>query len=366
MKKILVIEDEEDIRADIVKMLGYEGFEAVSAENGRSGVLMARKHLPDLILCDVMMPGLNGYQALARIRSHPSTATIPFIFLTARASKEDMRRGMRLGADDYLAKPFTVTELLDAIETRLKRQAVMTKQLDELRVRLGLIMPSEMRNALTGILGFSEFLLHPEALPSIEEIVQIGRVIHESGLTLQRLVENYMIYAELTLLETKPEATNSWLIHEELDLKQVVTLFAEHKAREYQRELDVQLKVPDISLSFSAKSLQKIIIELLDNAFKFSDPGTQVHVVSLLKENHLLLKVRDRGPGMNRHQIASVAEFGGFEEYWYEQQGPGMGLRIANLLADLHGGTLTIQSELGEGTTVTIIVKIALRHPEES
>lgn len=123
MTKILVIEDEELVRANLLEMLEAEEFEAVGAPNGRIGVELAKDHLPDLILCDVMMPELDGYSVLSRLRESPETASIPFIFLTAKASKSDLRAGMELGADDYLTKPFSRNELLGAIATRLEKQS---------------------------------------------------------------------------------------------------------------------------------------------------------------------------------------------------------------------------------------------------
>lgn len=365
MPKILVIEDEDDIRSDVAKILGYEGFKVLTSNNGRNGILMARKHLPDLVICDIMMPEFNGYQVLTRIRSHPATAAIPFIFLTARAGRNDMRKGMRLGADDYLPKPFTVQELLEAITSRLKRKAVLEKQLADLRLRLGLIMPGEIRNALTGVLGFSEFLTQPETLPGLDEIVQIGQVIHESGLTLQRLVENYMIYTELTLVESHPESTNPWLVREQFDLDRLLSECAWYKAREARRSSDLHLKAPRAGISFSTKSFQKIVIELLDNAFKFSEAGTDVQVVSVVKDDHLLVKVSDQGPGMNERQIAAAMALDDVEVSWFQEQGTGLGLRIAALLAELHGGKLTIHSEAGKGTTVSVIIKAGTTPPEE-
>lgn len=126
MKKILVIEDEPPVRANLVELLEFENFEVVSAENGFIGALWAQEHLPDLIICDVMMPEINGHEVLQALRQDPATATIPFIFLTAMADRGDIRHGMELGADDYLTKPFTVDDLLGAIATRLaKHQSVM-------------------------------------------------------------------------------------------------------------------------------------------------------------------------------------------------------------------------------------------------
>jgi diguanylate cyclase len=119
MKKILVIEDEELVRNNILEILDTVDFRVIGASNGGIGVQMAQEHLPDLILCDVMMPELDGYEVLAALRKNPVTATIPFIFLTAKGDKTDIRQGMNLGADDYLTKPFRRKELLGAIEARL-------------------------------------------------------------------------------------------------------------------------------------------------------------------------------------------------------------------------------------------------------
>ena len=122
MKKILVVEDAQSLRKDIVEMLGFEGFEAIGAENGLVGVDRARQVLPDLIICDIMMPGLDGYGVLEELRKDTLTSTIPFIFLTARTDRVDVRQGMELGADDFLTKPFHAAELLATVRTRLKKQ----------------------------------------------------------------------------------------------------------------------------------------------------------------------------------------------------------------------------------------------------
>jgi DNA-binding NarL/FixJ family response regulator len=132
MKKILVIEDEVETLANLVLMLEMEGFKPLSAPNGRAGVTLARKELPDVILCDVSMPELDGYGVLESLRADEKTVSIPFIFLTAKGDKKDLRTGMNLGADDYLTKPASAEEVLSAINARLdrhveKEQAAMAK-----------------------------------------------------------------------------------------------------------------------------------------------------------------------------------------------------------------------------------------------
>jgi diguanylate cyclase (GGDEF)-like protein len=126
-KKILVIEDEELVRANLIDLLEMEQFEAIAAEDGYIGVQLAQEQGPDLILCDVSMPELDGFAVLEQLRRNPKTAGIPLIFLTARATQADLRQGMRLGADDYLTKPFSQAELLEAIETRLVKHEAITQ-----------------------------------------------------------------------------------------------------------------------------------------------------------------------------------------------------------------------------------------------
>ena len=121
MKKILVIEDEPEMRRNITTLLRYHDFEPIAAENGRTGIEAARREKPDLILCDVMMPELDGHAVLQALQADAALARIPFIFLTAKGEKEDLRSGMNLGADDYLTKPVANADLVRAIEVRLRR-----------------------------------------------------------------------------------------------------------------------------------------------------------------------------------------------------------------------------------------------------
>jgi len=125
MKKILVIEDEARTRHLYLKCLKAEGFYTIGAENGLSGVQQAQEQLPDLVICDIAMPELDGYGVLTTLRQNPVTAIIPFIFLTAKVTKAERRQGMKLGADDYISKPCTVEELLGAITARLEKQAAL-------------------------------------------------------------------------------------------------------------------------------------------------------------------------------------------------------------------------------------------------
>jgi CRP-like cAMP-binding protein len=128
MKKILLIEDNAEIRENTSEILELDGYEVLTAENGKVGVDIAIRELPDLIICDIMMPVLDGYGVLHLLSKHEKTASIPFIFLTAKAERTDLRKGMDMGADDYITKPFDDVELLSAIESRLRKKEVSKKQ----------------------------------------------------------------------------------------------------------------------------------------------------------------------------------------------------------------------------------------------
>ena len=131
MTKILVIEDEVSVRENILDLLEAESFETLAAANGKIGIDLAVSEVPDLILCDLMMPNIDGYEVLKKLNLQANTATIPFIFLTARTAKSDVRQGMDLGADDYLTKPFSRSELLNAIMSRLEKQTEDIKYLSK-------------------------------------------------------------------------------------------------------------------------------------------------------------------------------------------------------------------------------------------
>jgi len=150
-RTVLIIEDNQDIRESTTEVLQLADFTVFAADNGRTGVEMAQKHLPDIILCDIMMPELDGYGVLYMLSKNQSTAGIPFIFLTAKAERLDMRKGMEMGADDYLTKPFDDIELLNAIESRLqRRQRILKNSETSLESLLDEARSARLLNELSG------------------------------------------------------------------------------------------------------------------------------------------------------------------------------------------------------------------------
>ena len=349
MIKILVIEDEQSIRENIIELLEAEELVGIAAANGSSGLQLAREKRPDLIICDIMMPDLNGYEVLSSLREDPETATIPFIFLTAKSEKQDARKGMDLGADDYLTKPCKPDELLRAIATRLEKQDIFNRKsegkLDALRRSIALSMPHELKTPLNAILGFAELLAESGASLDDSEIKEMGQIILDSGERLHRMIQNFLLYAELELLASQPEKLMALDDSEVTYGKSLIRDRAMKLASLARREDDLHLELQEVPLKISAKKLNKLAEELIDNAFKFSDPGTPVLVTGKLEKKYLVLTVSDRGRGMSAAQIAEVGAYSQFERKIHEQQGAGLGLAIAKRLAELHGGTFAIDSD---------------------
>ncbi|MFB2919985.1 hybrid sensor histidine kinase/response regulator [Aerosakkonema funiforme] len=360
MTKILLIEDEQAIRENILDLLQEQNFEATAAENGLKGIETAKEIRPDLIICDVTMPDLDGYSVLQALKGDSTTAMIPFIFLTALADKANTRKGMELGADDYLTKPCRPVELLKAIETRLEKQALIeqkqAQKMEELRNNITFSLPHELRTPLNGILGFSEILLTELNRPDLLEIREMVEHIHVSGRRLYRLIQNFLLYADLELIANVPERIKMLRSHYTESIDAIIAERAIYQAEQAQRSDDLHLQLQDGQVRMSAQRLNKLVEELVDNAFKFSEPGTKVDVVTQVDKNSFILSVSDRGRGMKAEQIANLGAYMQFERKLYEQQGSGLGLAIAKHLAELHGGTLTIESVPNQQTTVTVIL----------
>ena len=196
MKTILVIEDDYVIRENILKILKAERFDVMGAENGMQGLSLAMSNLPDVILCDVLMPELNGYGVLMALRANPATATVPFVFLTGKTDRAEMRQGMELGADDYLTKPFTKAELVGAIAIRLKKQEAFAELYNTLQIQSNEFIIqqnadeklAQLKRSLYRALKREEFLVYyqPQISMNTGKIVGAEALVrwqhHEKGL----------------------------------------------------------------------------------------------------------------------------------------------------------------------------------------
>lgn len=360
-KTILVIEDSEDLRRDIIEMLTMVGYTTSGARNGVVGVDEARRLKPDLILCDIMMPELDGYGVLKTLRENIDTASIPFIFLTAKTEHLDQRQGMVLGADDFLTKPFMAEELLESIDTQLKKRQeqllAVRKRIDDLTSSIALALPHEMRTPLNTVIGFSEMLQMEAQNLKPDQVAGWAGHINSSGYRLLHVVENYLLYVRLQLMiDNNIKGADDEMMH---GMYSTIEGQALDKAEKANRQDDLSLDIEKApTLKIKDEFGIKIVDEIIDNAFKFSKAGQKVHVKSYLDGKEYVLVVEDNGRGMSTEQINDVNAFMQFERENYEQQGAGLGLSLIKQLCEIYDIKFASIGEKDKGITATIRFKV--------
>ena len=351
MKKILIVEDEVRIREDIKVALELNNYDPITAANGLEASDLAKEHIPSLIISDIMMPKLNGYELLEDLQKNDETASIPFLFLSAKIDKKDIRKGMNLGADDYITKPFDIEDLIVAVETRLKKKEIAEKQFqkrfEELRSSIRSILPHEIRTPLNAILGFTDFILkNPDN--SLENIEDMLSRVYSSAKRLNTLFENYLIYANLEIIATNETEIEKLTENKTFFVKNLIFDIAMYKAEIHKRKGDLVLDLQDENIKISTEFFVKAMEELIDNAFKFSEHSTDVIIRSHTDGEYYVIDIIDYGRGFTKQQLESLGAYVQFDRKLYEQQGSGIGLTISKRIAELHKGTLDIYPNEGK------------------
>lgn len=356
--EILVVEDNSALRGQIVQILELEGYRVVEARNGREGLTAAQSKTPDLIVCDVSMPDMDGYQLLQSLRASESAGDVPFIFLSARVARNDIRAGMELGADDYLTKPFEAAELLRAVETRLRRKAEDQTRIERRVVneqaRMLLMLPHELRTPLNGILGAAEILkLDLEAsssLPGTTVAVEMVEMIRLSSLRLEQLATNLVLHLQLELAVKASDGAGVFRDASLTDLAACLRECALAEAERHGRAGDLQFGIlPPTQVPFGSEFLSKALRELIDNAFKFSKPGTPVEIKGQIVPQGVEVAILDRGIGITQEEAAGMRPFQQWRRSQNEQQGLGLGFAIARNLASLNQSSLSLAPREGGG-----------------
>ena len=363
MARILVIEDEHSILESIVEVLESEGFEVTGVDNGRAGIEAALDFQPHLILCDIMMPEFSGHDVLMAVRTDSTIATTPFVFLTALATRSAMRRGMELGADDYLTKPFTPDELVAAVHGRLEKhnlvEYIHADDMDRLRANIIYALPHELRTPLTGLVGCAEFLLMDYETIEREQVRNISEIMLRSIYRLEHLIENHLLYAQFELIKNQPETIQNMRAARLEYPSTVIVSAAQQRAVTHKRDDDLYLDVYDSQVAIAEEHMAKMAEELVDNALKFSAAGTPVMVSGWSENNSYRLRISDQGRGMSADEVRQIGAFNQFNRAVYEQQGTGLGLIVSKRLVEIHGGQFDIASQPERGTTIDIALPLA-------
>lgn len=358
-KTLVVIDDDQEIRPLLSKVLRLAGgYEVYAAANGEAGLELVRQHQPNLVLSDLDMPLMNGSEVLKAIRNDKATHSIPVILMTGHSEKLPFHEAMLLGADDYLPKPFSNSDLLETVRCRLERHQQVRNLADaklaQMRSFLGTSLPHELLTPLTGIIGYSELLAfdHDKLRPS--EVLEMANEITQSGLRLLRAVRNLILYLELDRAAANRDAHHALQQAATVRIDEAVRDAAMTLAKRLNRESDLRLTLCGCSAQIQEDHFRKVVEEITDNALKFSPAGSPVEIATLADAGQLIVTFRDSGRGFSAEQIAQIDTFQQFDRPQQEQQGMGLGLAIVRRIVEIYGGEWKFRSQPGNGTTVEI------------
>ncbi len=360
---ILVVEDHKSMSRAIKGILESEGYTVSTATDGVQALEMMEDAVPDLILADIMMPRMDGYTLYEEVRTHPEWIPIPFVFLTAKSEREDKLRGKRLGAEDYITKPFDAEELIVSIRSRLGRAHAIEKasavEFEELKEQIVTILGHELRTPLTYVTGYTDLALEDVSTLTPDEVEGFLNGIKSGADRLNRLVEDLLLLVQIDSGQAQEEFDA--LVSRYTNLGEIVKRTAtqyEPRAQERNLSLDVYTDpdLPPVRLCepFFVDALGRLI----DNAIKFSRSKSEsVRVGATAGGAQVVIAVADDGVGIPADQQHHLFKrFRQINRDQLEQQGTGLGLAIAQELIRLHGGRINVRSALGEGSTFTILL----------
>ncbi len=358
MKSILIIEDENDVRKNLEDLLSAEGYEILSATNGVEGYKLAVTAEPDLIISDIRMPVMDGFDLLEKLQENAATELIPFIFLTAKTEIKEMRKGMINGADDYITKPYKAEEVLNAIKTRLKKSEKHLAKFSEFKNILMKRVPHELRTPLVGILGMSGIMIEDIDSMSKPELKEMAEKIQNSGKRLHRRIEKFLTYAEI-LEESqrksigKNKSEKNYKIDDDM-LKSELLL----KAKELRRGKDIRIEFESADIKIFGWQYEILIGELIENSIKYTRPGEIVNIKGYSSEGYYITEITDSGKRLkdiNYEDISFFNQFGGENA---TEEGLGIGLAIVKKIVESADGYMSFKSAGEERSTVEVGIPI--------
>jgi two-component system, sensor histidine kinase and response regulator len=353
MTKILVVEDSVEMLSNIKAILSLNGFSVITAKDGFEGLNKAKYHCPDVIISDIMMPVMDGFEMLNAIRENEFLQTTPVIFLTARVDRKDLRDGMALGADDYITKPFRSSELIASVEAQIKKKLRFKSKYDEIAQNISIYIPHELRTPLIAIMGYTDLLLNDPSGWDEETKTNMLSSIKKASGRLYKTIEKFIHYSEIEVLLAGKEDYSSEEV-QEVSAKDNVSLVAHKISQRYLRSEDLHVSLNDTMLKIDEKHFQLLLEELIDNAFKFSDKNQFVEIKEVSCIDSFILEITNQGRGMSKEEIEKINPFIQHNRKQLAQTGSGLGLVTALKLSKLYDINFELQSEMNQYFSVKL------------
>jgi two-component system, sensor histidine kinase and response regulator len=353
--RILVVEDDLLMGENICEILRLNGYVVLYAVNGLEGLQLAREHKPDMILTDIMMPEMDGYEMMDELRKDPHFISTPIIYLTAKSLSEDILLGLKTGADDYISKPFDTQKLLDTVRFRLKQRSLLKQEahLESCTDFVSTIAKAThvIANPLNTLMSGVDLLRDGDQTLSDEEIQYLYNLVQRSGKGLMHQLRNVVVSSEIQI--------GSYFKPIDSDITSMITTgFIQNIVKDasiiYEdRHKDVHLEVEDAALRIPSEPLFKAVLEIILNAMKFSLPGSPISIIGKKNGKWYELQVTDQGKGMAADQIDHLLPPYSVGQLKMIPRGHGYGVYIARNIADYYSGKFEITSELGIGSQIS-------------
>jgi len=351
--KIVVIDDETNIRETLTDILTFQGYKVYAASNGKLGLQCIYREKPDLVLCDIMMPDMDGYEVLTRIRGDETLKGLPFLFISAKNDQDSIRTGMNLGSDDYLSKPFKTADLTAAIETKLRRfkefKDSLNKEIELLQEQFSQFGFQEFNKPSNSILGVIDFLREYDSqLQNKDRLLFFDR-IEQSTHQFKRSYSNLILY--LNILSGQPiyQKQKNCSTQESVSntLKRLKISYPNTHPH-----LDIEMA----RLPLNCQAFEFILYELVDNGIKYGENQTAPIVEGKIDNESFvyILKITDFGPGLSAEAIKKVLNTSQLDKKLPDQDGWGLGLFISRYLINQAKATFSFNSVLGQGSTIEV------------
>lgn len=356
---ILLVDDEQANLELFSTILEDEGYRTLSAKDAESALEILESDKPDLIISDIYMPEMGGFEFYEKVQGMPELRSIPFIFLSALSDRAHVREGKELGADDYLTKPIDIDELVTTVRGKLKRAAsmrsAMQNEFNTLKEQILSTLSHELNTPLTYIIGFSEIISSAASSISTGELKEFADLIHHGGGRLKNLVDDFLITIQIDSGQTESYYETD---KRQFDLSGSLGAVAqEYSPLAVEKALVLNVNVEnDLHVFASDTLIRDIVGRLLSNAIKFTTEGSVTMTAGKVDES-VRVEVSDTGVGFSEQELPKVCDkFYQVNKDKQQQQGAGLGLYIAKNLADINKCTLEISSSQDSGTKVTLLI----------
>jgi signal transduction histidine kinase len=351
--KILVIEDNLINVTILLEQLNLFGYKTLIAEDGEVGIKRAMFARPDLILLDIMMPGIDGYETCRQLKENPKTKDIPIIFVTALTATKSRVKGFEYGAVDYITKPFQQEEVIARIQTHLtiQEQKKKLEELNRTKDTFFSIIAHDLRGAFMPLVGSMSMLEQIIKQHDDKRLHKFSKIISDSIKNIHKLLENLLCWGRIQRqqLSINPQSVDMFKLMEWLtDL---------YQEQANQKNIQLYHSIPDnLFVWADSDMIETIFRNLITNAIKFTSTGGTVSIKYKQEQSHIIISVSDSGIGISEERLAGIfkTDVKNKTKGTAGETGTGLGLILCNEFVTLNNGKICVESQVNKGTTFSV------------